>query len=214
MLNLKRPAGWTILAAASLGVLATRANAAAPPPYAAADLAYSSIGLKASGFEGNGVQSRSSDRSDVGYALTLGWRFSPYLAAEAALLHLGEGKYDVTIQDGTDTADGTVGVRSRGALLALAASWPIDDRWSIEGRAGAYLGKTETRVSGEMTTPFGNQAFSTLIDSDSSTGVAAGAAVLAAFNETWAVRLGYDYLDEAFGENASRVSLGVRFNWP
>jgi hypothetical protein len=35
-----------------------------------------------------------------------------------------------------------------------------------------------------------------------------------AIDDTWAVRAGYDYLDGAFGEDAGRISLGVRFNWP
>jgi opacity protein-like surface antigen len=98
--------------------------------------------------------------------------------------------------------------------LSLAGTWPIHDRLSLEGRAGAFFGKTETRISGVITGGFGDQTFNNLLGSDSKVGLAAGVGAVAAINDTWAIRAGYDYLDTAFGKDAGRVSLGVRFNWP
>lgn len=187
---------------------------ASPPPYAVVDIGHSSIGRKTAGLQEEGLQPRGSDRHDTGYAITLGWRFTSHLAAEGTFIELGEGRYDVAVEDGGPVSNATVGVRSSGALLALAGTWPIHDRLSLEGRAGAYLGKTETRVRGVMMNPLGGRAFNSLVGSNTKAGLAVGAGAVAAFNDTWAVRVGYDYLDKAFEADAGRISLGVRFNWP
>lgn len=202
-----------VMAAAALCAFASQSFAAAPP-YAGFDIGHSLIGLKGSDLGNDGFQTVGSDRRDTGYAITLGWRFSPRLAAEASFTELGEGSYDVLVEDGGPVSDATVKVRSSGALLALAGTWPIHDRLSLEGRAGAYLGKTETRVRGVVSGPFGNQTLNQLVGSDTKVGLAAGVGAVAAINETWAMRLGYDYLDQAFGADAGRFSLGVRFTWP
>jgi opacity protein-like surface antigen len=183
-----------------------------PPPYAVVDLAYSQIGLDTAGIEEAGLQPTGSDRNDSGFAITLGWRFSPHLAAEGTFLVLGEG--NVAVQDSDSVSNAQIRMQSNGVLLALAGTWPVHDKVSLEGRAGAFLGKTETRFSGVTTGPFGNQTFSSMLGSDSKAGLAAGVGAVAAFNDIWSVRAGYDYLDGAFGKDAGRISLGVRFNWP
>lgn len=202
------------LAGVAFCAFAAPALALPPPPYAVVDLGYSFIGLKAAGAGEAGVQSSASDRRDTGLGITLGWRFSPHLAAEATFVQLGQGEYAVAVEDAGDVSNATVGVRSSGFLLSLAGTWPIHEKLSLEGRAGAYVGKTETRLRGVMTNPLGTRAFSNLLGSDSGAGLAVGVGAVAAFNDTWAMRVGYDYLDNAFGKDAGRVSLGVRFNWP
>lgn len=199
----------------ALCAFSAHALAAAPPPYAVVDIGYTSIGRETAGLDDAGVQTTDSDRRDTGYAITLGWRFSPHLAAEGSFIEMGEGRYDVAVPNGGTVSNGTIRVRSSGVLLSLAGTWPLHDRLSLEGRAGAYLGKTETRLRGVMSNPLvGNQAFDNLLESDSKIGLAAGVGAVAAFSERWALRLGYDYLDSAFGADAGRISLGVRFNWP
>jgi hypothetical protein len=191
------------------------ALAVPPPPSAVVDLGYTFIGLKPAQIEeGEGLEFLESDRRDMGFAITIGWRFTPHVAAEGTFFELGEGRYDVAVDDGGTLENATLGVRSSAVLLAVVGTWPIHDKLSVEGRAGAYLGKTETRVRGDRTGPLGSQSFNSLLGSDSSSGLAAGVAVVAAFTDTWGMRVGYDYLDKAFGENAGRISLGVRFNWP
>lgn len=199
--------------AAALCAFASQSYAAAPP-YAGFEIGQSSIGLKGSDLGNDGFQSVGGDRRDTGYAITLGWRFSPSLAAEASFTELGESSYDVLVDDGGPVSDATVKVRSSGILLALVGTWPVTERLSLEGRGGAYLGKTETRVRAVMSGPFGNQALNQLVGSDTKVGLAAGVGAVASLNETWAIRLGYDFLDKAFGADAGRISLGVRYNWP
>lgn len=214
MISTKHRSRTLAFAGVALCAFTAQVSAATLPPYAVFDIGNSSIGLDTEGVEQAGGQSLGSDRRDTGYAITLGWRFSPQLAAEAAFIDLGEGSYDVAVDDGGAVSNATIGVQSTGVLLSLAGSWPFHDRWSLEGRAGAYLGKTETRVRGTVANPLGSQPFNNLLGSESRAGLAAGVGVVAAFNDTWALRVGYDYLDKAFGKDARRVSVGVRFNWP
>lgn len=214
MKSTMRRRGTAAMMGVALCAFAAQAFALPPPPYAVVDLAYSMIGLEAAGIEEAGLQPSGSDRRDTGFAITLGWRFSPHLAAEGTFLELGEGKFDVAVQDGGPVSNAKIGVQSSGVLLSLAGTWPIHDKLSLEGRAGAFLGKTVTRASGVVTGPLGGQTFNNLLGSDSKAGLAAGIGAVAAFNDTWALRAGYDYLDGAFGKDAARVSLGVRFNWP
>lgn len=187
---------------------------ASSPPYAGLDIGYSLIGLQAGGVDEPGVEFASSDRRDTGYAITLGWRFSPQLAAEGTFIEAGEARFDLAAVDGAPVSNATIRVRSSGVVLSLAGNWPLHDSLSLEGRAGAYIGKTETRVRGMATSPLGGRPINSLVGSDSKVGLTAGIAALVAFNETWALRAGYDYLDKAFGKDAGRISLGVRFNWP
>jgi opacity protein-like surface antigen len=199
---------------AALGAFAAPALALPPPPYAVVDLGYSMIGLESAGIEEEGVEPLGSDRRAIGFAISLGWRFTPHLAAEGTFLDLGEGQYDVAVPDGGSVTDAKIGVRSSGMLLSLAGTWPINEKLSLEGRAGAYFGKTETRVSGRSAGPLGGQTFDNVLGTDSKVGLAVGIGAVAALNDRWAVRAGYDYVDAAFGKDAGRISLGVRFNWP
>lgn len=204
-------------ALAGIAICAVPAAALAlpPPPYAVVEIARSAIGLDPSALQDAGLQPTISDRRDTGYAFTLGWRFSPHLAAEGTFMELGEGRFNAAVENGGPVSNVRVGVRSSGVLLSLAGTWPLTGRLSLEGRGGAYLGKTETRVRGVTSSPLvGNQTFNSLLGTNTKVGLAAGVGAVAALNDTWGIRLGYDYLDKAFGKDAQRISLGVRFNWP
>lgn len=213
MKRMIRCTGSAAAMAAALCAFSSQSLAAAPP-YAGFDIAQASIGLKASGLEDDGFQTAGSDRRDLGYAITLGWRFSPSLAAEASFMEIGEASYDVLVNNGSGLSDATVKVRSSGILFALAGTWPLLDRLALEGRAGTYIGKTETRVKALLSGQLGNQNLNQLVGSDTKLGLAAGIAAVGTINDTWSMRLGYDYIDKAYGADASRISLGVRFNWP
>lgn len=201
--------------AASVGVVLCACSAQVfalpPPPYAVMDIGRSQIGLDASEIEGAGLQPTGRDRSATGFAITIGWRFTPHLAAEGTFLELGEGRFAVADPGNPLVSNARIGVQSSGVLLALAGTWPVHDRLSLEGRAGAYIGKTETRARGFVT---GNLGFNSLLGSESSNGLAVGIGAVAALNDSWALRAGYDFVDGAFEKDARRISLGVRFNWP
>lgn len=199
---------------ALLGTFAAQASAQSLPPYVQLEIGKSQIGLKASDIEEPGLDLSGGDRSDLGYAITLGWRITEQLAVEGSFVQLGEGKYDIDEVDGDQITDARLKVRSRGVLFSLVGNWPLSDLVTLEGRAGIYLGKNETRVSGVLTNPLGSQSFNSLLGTDSKTGLAAGVGATFALSETWGLRAGYDYVDTAFGKDAGRVSVGVRYNWP
>lgn len=203
-----RPAA-TMLAA--LCAVTAPAFALPPPPYAVLDISRSQAGLDASSIEEAGFQPTGRDRSATGFGITIGWRFTPHLAVEGAFLDLGEARFDIADQVSPPVSNARIGVQSSGVLLALAGTWPVHDRLSLEGRAGAYIGKTENRAKGSVT---GSLAFNNLIGSDSSTSLAVGIGAVASLSDTWALRAGYDHVDKAFGKDARRISFGVRFNWP
>lgn len=202
------------LTAAAISALTTQAFAVPPPPYAVVDLSYSRFGLDTAEIEEAGIQPTERDRSATGFAVTIGWRFTPYLAAEGAFLELGEAKFDVAVPGDPSVSATRIRMRSSGVLLALAGTWPVHDKLSLEGRAGAFVGRTQTRISGMMAGPFGSRPFTNQLGSDSRTGLAGGISAVFSVDDTWALRAGYDYLDGAFGEDAGRISLGLRFNWP
>jgi opacity protein-like surface antigen len=126
-------------------------------------------------------------------------------------LDLGEARFDVEVPSGGLVSNARIRVQSFGMLVSLAGTWPINEKLSVEGRAGAYFGKTDTRASGVVS---GSLGYDNLLGSESSVGLALGVGAVAAFNDTWAVRAGYDFVDGAFEKDAQRISLGVRFNWP
>lgn len=165
------------------------------------------------------AEASSLDKSDIGYSLAAGFRFSPYLAIEAAYLDLGRYSYRVEDEEGTVE----LGFGSRGPALSVIGTWPINDTWSLEGRAGAYLGKSKLRgwVSLALDPDDGLELEGS---GGSDAGLLLGAGIVATFSGNWAVRLGYDYIDEAAAvpetelgpgvkSSAGRVSLGIRYRF-
>lgn len=211
MTSTLRRKGTAAIWGIGLCAIAAQASALPPPPYAVAELAYSFIGLDASEVEDAGLEPTGRDRRATGYGITLGWRFSDHLGAEATFLDLGEARFNVADPGGGLVSNAKIGVQSYGMVISLAGTWPVNERLSLEGRAGAFIGKTETRASGFVT---GNLGYSSLLGSESSAGLAAGLGAVAAFNDRWALRAGFDYIDGAFEKDSRRIAVGIRFNWP
>lgn len=161
----------------------------------------------------------SLDRSDIGFSLSAGFRFSQYLAIEAAYLDLGRYTYEV------EDEEGTVGLSfgSRGPALSVIGALPINDMWSLEARVGAFLGKSKLRGWAVLTFE-PEEGFELEGEGGSDASLLLGAGVVATFGGNWAVRLGYDYIDEAaaipatedgpgINSSAGRVSLGIRYRF-
>lgn len=121
-MNSIRRAGILAVVAAAPGIFAAQGLAASPGPYVDAELGHASIGLASvpvGEFEESGIDNLKRDRRGVGYAFAAGWRFSPYLALQAAWIDLGEGGYSFTAEDEEEgiTIDAKIGARSRGPQL-------------------------------------------------------------------------------------------------
>jgi outer membrane protein with beta-barrel domain len=85
---------------------------------------------------------------DRSYALISGYRFNPYLAAEAGYFRLGAYQYTSagTLSDGTDTAPASLyaSYRAKGFLMGGMVTLPLGNVFELRGRAG--ITSTDTRV--------------------------------------------------------------------
>ena len=75
---------------------------------------------------------------DTGYSLEAGYRFSRNFALEGSYVDLGKFDFNSTV-NGTYKATG-VGLSAVGII-------PIEDNFSLYGKAGAFSGKTELSAS-------------------------------------------------------------------
>lgn len=200
--------------ALTLCAFAPRALALPPPPYAVFEFSANRPELDAPQTATPPVRGTGRDRSTTGWGFTLGWRFTDHLAVEGSYIQLGEARFGVDIEEGSPVTSARLHVGSRGSLLAMAGTWPVHEKVSLEGRAGFYWGTTETRYKGTTASPLGQGEFNMRLDSETKLAPAVGVGAVVAFSEMWGMRVGFDYLDKAFGKDATRAAIGVRFNWP
>lgn len=108
-----------------------------------ADIDSSSIrdGLENNGF---GVNSVSTNSSDEGYKIYLGYQFGPYFALEGGYFDLGDFGFRANTVPVTDYS-GKTGLK--GWNLDLVGILPINDRFSAFGRLGATRNDTKTRFN-------------------------------------------------------------------
>jgi opacity protein-like surface antigen len=201
-------AGLALCAVTSLAV-------AAPPPYVVVDIGSSRLGLKTDAIEDAGFTTRDHDEKSGGFSFTLGWRFTENIAIEGGFYELGRGRF-TAVDPGSEFGDpARIRAGSTGVMLSVAGSLPVHERVALEARVGTYISKTQISDNRVFTTnPAFGQAVRSVVGSKTQTGLAAGVGAVVSLNERWALRGGYDYLDKAFGTDAKRYSLGVRFNWP
>lgn len=202
----------------ALGGMASQASAA-QGFYAEADVGTTSVDLKKAELDEwieVPTSASSLDKSDIGYGLAVGYRFSPYFGVEAGYLDLGKSSYKLEDEEAALDLD----LRSRGPALSLVGTWPINDIWSLEGRAGAYFGKS--KLSASITD--GVDSLQMSLDSESHTSLLLGAGIVASFGERWSARLGYTWIDTAakvrdeeidadWKGSGSRISLGLRYSF-
>ncbi|MFZ5465215.1 MAG: outer membrane beta-barrel protein [Pseudomonadota bacterium] len=96
------------------------------------------------------------DERDPGYKVLLGYRLGRYFAVEGGYAHLGEFRLtrDVTAPTvGSVNAD----VRMKGLVIDAVGLLPMGERFSLFGKAGAFLSETKTfrATSGAATLPAG-----------------------------------------------------------
>jgi hypothetical protein len=154
----------------------------------------------------------SLDKSDMGFAFSLGYQFTPHLAVEAAYVQLGKSRYeaDVTVDDGGGSVDLTTGFdfKSSGPAVALVGTWPLNESISLDARAGAYFSRTRVTVFASD----GTSTESESMGSEKDTSVLLGVGATWAMLPNLGLRLGYTRFDQALaGEgDAGSLSLGLR----
>ena len=100
---------------------------------------------KALAANGSGVVSFTQDKSDVlTYKVFAGKQLNRYLAVEAGYYNLGKFGFDAV------TTDGTLGGEAgfRGFNVDLVGQFPLSQRFSVIGRAGAAYTTARTNFSG------------------------------------------------------------------
>ncbi|MDY0067865.1 MAG: outer membrane beta-barrel protein [Steroidobacteraceae bacterium] len=156
------------------------------------------------------------DDSDTALGLTVGYKFSPYLALEVAYLHLGEASYKagVTVTDGVDQydLDARITAESKGPALSALGLWPVSDAFDLYARLGVYFGDTDLK----MTVSDGVDSLS-VGASGSSQDLLYGVGANWNINERWSLRLDYQMFKDVGDEDKTgetdidMISLGVFF---
>jgi OOP family OmpA-OmpF porin len=167
-------------------------------------------------FDSFDLNDSSVDKTDIGFSVALGYRFTQHVAVEAAYIQLGKASYeaDVTVADGgsppTDFTMG-FGFKSSGPAVSLVGILPVGESLALEARAGAYFAKTKATVS----VTDGTTTESDSAGSEDDTSMLLGVGATWALTEKVGLRLGYTRLDKAFeGEgDADLFSLGARLSF-
>jgi hypothetical protein len=99
------------------------------------------------------VKSSAVDKPSAVWWAGIGYMITPGFGTEAAYLDLGTLRYSATGTYQTDTATtAAVKVRSRGPALTLRGVLPVWNAWSLDARAGIYLGKTQSDYNSQVGT--------------------------------------------------------------
>src|SRR5690606_21199826 len=94
------------------------------------------------------------DKSDIGFELAVGYQASPYFAVEAAYIDLGKAKYEAEgiVDNGGGPMDASSDLTSdaKGPALSLLGMLPVSDRFSLDARVGAMLGKSKVKFTASL----------------------------------------------------------------
>ena len=205
---------WGRVALGSLMISAARTAAAADDSgfYLGADAGYAKYPGHVSLVVGNAtLHSISARNSRFSSGLTVGYRFSRYLALDAGYLDLGEAQATVTNFSGTS---GEYRFKARGPRVNAIGTLPLG---AVEPfiKLGAFLSEVDASLTGVSNgTPFSfagseHSGFSLLA------GIGAGITLA----ERWHLKLELDYLDDVGSEEATgethilSTSVGVAYRF-
>ena len=154
-----------------------------------------------------GVTGRSVHRFDYVWWGDAGVYFTPYVAVDAAFLHLGELRYKSTGLLNAGGAENSVTtsteVTSHGPALWLLGRLPLTESFEADLRVGDYVGKTNFYNRIDV---FGQSSAATAAKTTSSLLVGAGGAY--SFAGHWSVRLDYLRVNKT-GDSASSGKFSV-----
>jgi len=134
---------------APLALIAFAATASAQGFYVLGEVTATKSSLNKNHFDGallaNGATGISSKRKGTNgkWRLQAGYRFNPYVAVEAGYIDFGKATYDANYAGGT--AHGTLKAGGFDAVALL--SLPVNDQFSIFGKAGVVAAKAKSRLS-------------------------------------------------------------------
>jgi hypothetical protein len=153
------------------------------------------------------ITSRSVHRFDDIWWGDVGYYFTPYVALDAAFLHLGEVRYKtagIVNEGGTDDAIATsTEVTTRGPALSILGRVPLTDQLEADIRLGDYIGKS---VFYNRIDVLSQESLVTASRTTSS--LLAGAGGAYTFAGHWSVRLDYLRVNKT-GDSATGGKFSV-----
>lgn len=197
--------------------------------YMDSTLAYSTVDAKLAGFDreaqsfwmdqGEDVEiiswgSSISDTKDIGYAFGVGHQFSQYFAAEIGYQDMGTVHYQATGNvgdaNGVYPTQTFMSAKTKGLVLSGVAIWPLGDLFSLDARAGAFIGRTRMRY-GIVLSGLEYRAS----EKNNATTLALGAGVNWAMSPGTAIRLGYSRVSKGMIDDYDIGSwtLGLKYAW-
>jgi opacity protein-like surface antigen len=162
--------------------------------YAAVDIG----GSRARGEFSDGFVAREpgadTTETSTGFAIRFGYQFNRYLAAEIGYADFGDftfgfdpGDCPVSFQVSCDV---TMRTSISGPLINVVGLIPLNDRWTLKGRAGFFHADVSSRLNGSTTASTPSHV------SEDNNGLHFGAAVSYHINDNIEVELGWVYFEQ------------------
>lgn len=144
-----------------------------------------------------GLTTGSADDSDTAYKIFGGYNFNKNIGVELAYVDLGEVSFNGTV--GATPVNGKID--TQGFNISAVFTAPINDRFSIFGKVGAFAWDADFAAS---------SAAVRATASGSSTDFSAGLGAAYNFNKNLSVRTEYEYFDDV-DANLWTVGLAYKF---
>ncbi|BCM26048.1 outer membrane beta-barrel protein [Methyloradius palustris] len=152
----------------------------------------------------------STDESDVGYKLQLGYQFTENLAIEGGYIDLGKTSYSASYTGGNANAE----AKARGVNLSVVYIYPINNDFSVFGKIGIIDARVKASV---VATGPGGTASASASSTDVKPTIGFGATYN--LNETVGIRAEYEFFNklgnsDSTGEsNVNLVSAGLVYKF-
>jgi hypothetical protein len=213
-----------LIACAAMG----SARAAVPDPwgfYVGAQVGmtdFNAFGARLDDLLGVPAAASSVDSTHHGYSLVVGFRFSEYLAVEGSWLDLGRARYRL------NNGDADMQLGSRGGVLAVIGSVPLNRTWSLDGHVGMYFSHSSPRGWLSLDLEIDSDGIR-IVDLEGRGGAdpagVLGASLVGSFGRYWSARVGYEYVtdraidirnavaDERLDIGAGRWLIGLQYRF-
>jgi opacity protein-like surface antigen len=217
---------------AALCCLAGKAGAAMPGLYFSgfymdSTLAYAEVDAGLAGFDrelqklwvedgfrldswGSGI----SKVNDIGFVFSVGYLFSQYFSGELGYAELGTVHYQaqgaVTDAQGTYNTSTYATLKTKGPVVSGVLAWPLGDYFSLDARAGVFLGRTSVRARAIL----GGIDLRASQKNNVST-LMLGAGINFAMSPGTAIRVGYSRLSKVMVDEYDVGSwmVGLKYAW-
>ncbi len=151
-----------------------------------------------------GEQRNSFDETDIGFAVSGGYRFTRYIAIEGGFTQFGQITFASRATGNYPLEPGTLATNieteTSGFTLSVLGAWPVTRNWDVFARAGALLADNELKVvvvaKGNQFVPPLGPGFSET-GSKSSTNYFGSLGISRRVLEIYAVRLEYQRVFDA-----------------